>query len=967
MSSDEAPYAGVYLYGTTSSKGGERITDFTISTTPFMEGYETVRTQDGRSLMSAIKDYAEYQKMSNPMGKAQKFFEALYNFFDNDDKTSQLPYYYLHIKREKNTSGDDLYIENLYLANVDHDKESAIESLFDQGADGYVEIDLNEDAGGDCIYLGYSYTEDPAKAIKEIRAYHSKSHPATMTDDSGRKFTLVKDLDLNKGAGGDCIYLYTTKGLATDEPITKVFAAYKVATGKETQMWADGTEVSATIHCTKQWNSSKDSDLNRKAGGEYVYLMYTTVNSEFIGTAETIPSYGKDKTYTRDDFENKAEDGKYIGGLYVMDKETIRLEKVKNGTLSASSTCQDITDDEVITRLKAMGATATIETPVLVNSGSYFKNNANKIFIGYSRTNDLNVAIRNIAIKAEILSLDEPKEEIIVKDKAYFLVAQAADEVTELPKAINLIGIENGQNLNLPRLYLYYSTATGSDPIYDISIDDLPIVNGWNTVRSANILDPFTDIYQQAYAMRDMTDKDEVLSKYEEVYKDELSSWMDEIEELFDPEEVAVKPFYIHVKRYTQKTIEEVKPYIGEVFLATGDSKHEALVKLVAYEPDGFVDTDLNDGAGGDYVYMAYKRVEKAKDALRDMVVYEGKKFEPTRTITIDGKSAKFKLVADIDLNKDAGGKYLYLYTTDSKYAGNPIMNLSVKKDSASYSVKCGVEQVPVRRADGNQYTDEYIDLNKSAGGKYLYLMMARETTEGHDYSISKKTEDVPATCGKDGSLTLYYECGLCGASYKDVTKVYPATGDHTDEKGDGDHECDVCGLEEVTDHVPGEAQKEGVKAPTCIAKGYYYNVVYCKECEEELEYTIVYTDIDPNNHKDGKDADHNCDRCGALNIEDHTPGKPVEENRIEPTESTDGSYKKVIYCTECGKVISEETIVIPALNKAEPDDNELLASLFGDGSIIIIGSFFGLAVLAAIVVYLQKKKKINKGENKDE
>ena len=143
--------------------------------------------------------------------------------------------------------------------------------------------------------------------------------------------------------------------------------------------------------------------------------------------------------------------------------------------------------------------------------------------------------------------------------------------------------------------------------------------------------------------------------------------------------------------------------------------------------------------------------------------------------------------------------------------------------------------------------------------------------------------------------------------------------------------------------------------------------MTYCVECEDELRNTVIYLPLDPDNHKDGRDADHNCDLCGALNIEDHTPGNPTEENRVEPTKDTDGSYKKVVYCKECGEKLSEETVVIPALNKAESEDSELVASLFGGGSIVVICSFLGLAVLAAIVIYIQKKKKDNKGAKEDE
>jgi uncharacterized membrane protein YuzA (DUF378 family) len=316
-------------------------------------------------------------------------------------------------------------------------------------------------------------------------------------------------------------------------------------------------------------------------------------------------------------------------------------------------------------------------------------------------------------------------------------------------------------------------------------------------------------------------------------------------------------------------------------------------------------------------------------------------------------------------LNSNAGGKWLYLYSSNSADTGNPIKGLRVEGKIVSY-LKCGVEEVTVKLAEDKVITDENIDLNKSAGGDYLYLIMNRETTAGHDYSILKKRTDVPATCGKDGALTGYYECSLCGADGKVVEKVYPATGKHKDADDDGNHKCDVCGAKNVTAHMEGEVQREDEEPSFCKVKGSYHLVVYCVECEDELRNTVLYLPLDPDNHKDGKDADHNCDYCG-LKIEDHTAGKPVEEKRIEPTKDTDGSYKKVVYCKECKEKLSEETVILPALNKSDPDDSDLVASLFGEGSVVMICLIIGVAVLAAIIIFLQKKKKSNKGENENE
>ena len=142
--------------------------------------------------------------------------------------------------------------------------------------------------------------------------------------------------------------------------------------------------------------------------------------------------------------------------------------------------------------------------------------------------------------------------------------------------------------------------------------------------------------------------------------------------------------------------------------------------------------------------------------------------------------------------------------------------------------------------------------------------------------------------------------------------------------------------------------------------------VEYCAECEDELRNTVLYTDIDPNNHLDGSDADHNCDRCGALNVKGHTPGEPEQINRVEPGKTTQGSYEKVVRCKECKAVLSQETVILPALSTAKPENSQWTGSLFGSGSLVIITTFLGVALLAAGVVFVQKKKSDKKGNKEN-
>lgn len=61
------------------------------------------------------------------------------------------------------------------------------------------------------------------------------------------------------------------------------------------------------------------------------------------------------------------------------------------------------------------------------------------------------------------------------------------------------------------------------------------------------------------------------------------------------------------------------------------------------------------------------------------------------------------------------------------------------------------------------------------------------------------------------------------------------------------------------------------------------------------------------------------CKYCGETIVREipatgHTAGTPTEENRVEATCTTAGSYKLVTKCTVCGEVISEETKTIDAL-----------------------------------------------------
>ena len=103
-------------------------------------------------------------------------------------------------------------------------------------------------------------------------------------------------------------------------------------------------------------------------------------------------------------------------------------------------------------------------------------------------------------------------------------------------------------------------------------------------------------------------------------------------------------------------------------------------------------------------------------------------------------------------------------------------------------------------------------------------------------------------------------------------------------------------------------------------------------------------------------DGDHKCDDCGKRDVTDHVYGDPVEKNRIEATAEKDGSYQLVLICKECEEEKVLDKIVIPA---GTPTKKNEIASLVGNGLWIHIVVYAGIALLAGVVVYIEKKKKI--------
>lgn len=135
--------------------------------------------------------------------------------------------------------------------------------------------------------------------------------------------------------------------------------------------------------------------------------------------------------------------------------------------------------------------------------------------------------------------------------------------------------------------------------------------------------------------------------------------------------------------------------------------------------PYGYIklDHDLNEGAGGRYLYFAYHQGYENSDsmdtAIRDIQFLVGDHAYPQGyTVPRDPDGKPYEVVA-VDLNMGAGGKYIYTCFTRNSRAGDLISRLTVISGSSS-----NIQPDP-------PFKKINTDLNQGAGGKYIYLCTA--------------------------------------------------------------------------------------------------------------------------------------------------------------------------------------------------------------------------------------------------
>lgn len=166
--------------------------------------------------------------------------------------------------------------------------------------------------------------------------------------------------------------------------------------------------------------------------------------------------------------------------------------------------------------------------------------------------------------------------------------------------------------------------------------------------------------------------------------------------------------------------------YIHSIFIISEETKESAEAKAKTYENEGatVIRADLNSGAGGNYIYLGYRTTTDKNQAITDLFIKSTNPMIILFLYEIETEHyglSKWK-TDGYNLNRGTDGNKLYLYTTkDSGTNRHPLYDLKVYFGTNPSGDNPGWEVVKFQNSADNA------DLNKGAGGKYIYLLMKRK------------------------------------------------------------------------------------------------------------------------------------------------------------------------------------------------------------------------------------------------
>ncbi len=292
--------------------------------------------------------------------------------------------YYVHFDNNGDAKSSTTFMNELCLVRGESGFYSNLMTYLSSYAGSYdlsgtLNKDLNDGAGGDHIYVGWTSTLDPTKAITGVRLLNmekdDKTPPMTIEDDgvtwylanAGDEGSVAPRIDnfgdyggavdLNDGAGGVYIYMYVTKDPSFGPALSAIHASENEENPANP---ADGFDK--VLDFDGNW-----LDVNEDADGHYIYLSVETKAKTI--TNESIAEL-KDLVARADKLDSgkyDKNDGDFLN-YYNTAKKTILSAWKNNSKYANSSSINQEYVDKAISNMKLV--LGTMDTTIFFDAGT---------------------------------------------------------------------------------------------------------------------------------------------------------------------------------------------------------------------------------------------------------------------------------------------------------------------------------------------------------------------------------------------------------------------------------------------------------------------------------------------------------------------------------------------------------------------------------------------------------------------
>ena len=397
--------------------------------------------------------------------------------------------------------------------------------------------------------------------------------------------------------------------------------------------------------------------------------------------------------------QSNLKEGKYISALYIESREEIRESNIKNSKTGEVILCENINRAVVENSLFSKGATTTYGLNISTEfSEDDDLENANYTYVGVQKSDKASEALTDIRLYVAKKG-ERPEKEIermITDNGETYPVKYTRVSLASLTEQ----GNKDDADCAMERqVYVYVSSHPAlGDPITEIKISDIYSYEDFEPVLT-------------------MDDKHFITAYNENVKAGGATIFVED-------------DYFLHGNQLSFKREGADKPYIQSIQLAYGDNDLQATTKLLEAGYTDIIKKDLNEDAGGKFIYLGMTRTADEKDAIYDLIL--------TNNTSSPAKNRnQYTLASDIDLNYKAGGKYIYLYQSKTKVLnGGPLTDLKAVDEYYKRPEESANDGTVTMIGAGSViYKEDYVvnqdlekqDVNQRAGGDYIYLVMTRE------------------------------------------------------------------------------------------------------------------------------------------------------------------------------------------------------------------------------------------------